>query len=211
MQVQKSSSLEGAAHLRNVALLPGEKVTHLFSPEAGLAPGGPLEGPPEASPEAPKEESLLVTTNQRIISFTQANGQNETFLLPIEELKAVTVKSARTSVNLAQGLLLAFGGLIAYVIMAYWLTGQVDGPNVPVINIDLVPMLTLMAIVWGAVLIARFYFDKDDSLIKFEGGNWDFSFPFRGQKAEGDIYQLVNTVFSQRQSRNGHYPFLWDE
>lgn len=187
-------------HIRDVALLPGEKLTHAFSPDAGLL-SEPLN-----------DGRLLITTNQRIISFSQDHGRHETLLVPIEELKGVTVKSdARSSMNLFQGLLLAVAGIFAYLVIAYWLAGKFDSPNVPIINIDVAPLLTLVAIVWGAVLIARYYFAKEDNLVTFQGSNWVFTFPYRGGKAEKEIYQVVNTLFAARRSRNGHVPFLWEE
>ena len=185
--------------VREVALLPGEKVTHTFASAEGLVA--------EPLPQG----QLLVTTNQRIIAFSQDHGRDEVFLAPIEELKGVTVKNgARSSVNLFQGALLAAAGIFAYVVVAYWLTNRFDGPSIPFIKIDLAPLLALVTIIWGAVLIARYYFAREDNLLTFQGSNWVFSFPYRGKKAEGEIYQVVNTLFTDRRSRNGHSPFLWE-
>jgi hypothetical protein len=186
--------------VRDVTLLPGEKVTQVFSPEDGLV-SEPL-----------REGQLLIATNQRIISFGEDRGRTETVLVPIEELKGVTVKTGpQSSLNLFQGLLLAVGGIFSFLIVGYWLAGQVNGPNVPIIGIDLLPFLAMVAIVWGAVLIGRYYFAKEDNLVTFQGSNWVFTFPYRGEKAESEVYQLVNTLFANRQPHNGHYPFLWEK
>jgi len=186
--------------VRDVTLLPGEKVTQVFSPEDGLV-SEPL-----------REGQLLIATNQRIISFGEDHGRTETVLVPIEELKGVTVKTGpQSSLNLFQGLLLAVGGIFAFLIVGYWLAGQVNGPNVPIIGIDLLPFLAMVAIVWGAVLIGRYYFAKEDNLVTFQGSNWVFTFPYRGEKAESEVYQLVNTLFANRHPHNGHYPFLWEK
>jgi hypothetical protein len=183
-----------------VVLLPGEKVTHIFSPEGGLVA------------EPSEKGQLLIATNQRIIAFSKDHGRQETFLVPIEELKGISVKSgADGTTNLLQGLLLAVGGVVAYFVMAYWVTGRLKGPSVPLINIDLGPLLMMVAIFWGAVLIARYYFAKEDNLVTFQGSNWAFGFPYRGSKAEEDVHQVVNTLFTARRSRNGHVPFLWEE
>jgi hypothetical protein len=194
-----SPSYNHLTHIREVILLPGEKVTHVFVPEAGLVA------------ELPSNGQLLITTNQRIISFSQDHGHQETSLVPIEELKGITVKNdAHNATNLLQGLLLALGGAFAYLVIAYWLTGRFDGPQVPFLNLDLAPLLTLIAIVWGAVLIARYYFAREDNLVTFQGSNWVVNFPFRGNKAGQEIYQVVNTLFTTRRWRNG-YSFLWEE
>ena len=104
------------------------------------------------------------------------------------------------------------GGIFAFLIVGYWLAGQVNGPNVPIIGIDLLPFLAMVAIVWGAVLIGRYYYlAKEDNLVTFQGSNWVFTFPYRGEKAESEVYQLVNTLFANRHPHNGHYPFLWEK
>ena len=188
------------ARVRDVTLLTGEKVTHAFSPDDGLVA------------EAGEEGQLLIATNQRIISFSQDHGHNETVLVPVEERKGVTLRTnARSSVNLFQGLMLAVGGIFAYLVIGYWLSGKLKGPNVPVISIDLGPLVALVAIVWGVALIARYYFSKEDNLVTFRGSNWAFTFPYRGEKAEKEVYQVVNTLFTHRRSRDGHPTFLWDE
>ena len=199
MFTRHSDPPSDVTHIRDVGLLPGEKVSHVFSPQDGLVD------------EPPENGRVLVTTNQRIISFSQDPTHNETFLVPIEELKGIVVKdSVRSSLSLFQGLLLVVVGAFTYLVVAYWLAGRFEGPSVPIINLDFGPLLTLMVIFWGAVLIGRYYFTREDSSATFQGSNWAFSFPFRGIKAEEEIYQVVNTMFTARRSRNG-YSFLWEE
>ena len=66
-------------HVRDVALMPGEKISHVFCPYQGLTKEPPVTG------------ELLVATNQRILAFSQGDGHNETYLMPVEELRGVSL------------------------------------------------------------------------------------------------------------------------
>ena len=182
-------------HIRDVALLPGERVTHVFSPSQGLTGEPPVDG------------QVLITTNQRIMAFSQEDGREQTYLVPVEELKGVVVKAgSRASGSLLQGLVLAVGGLFVYLIVAYWLTGRIDGPNVPIINIDVGAIMVLLAIVAGVLLIGKYYFVKEAGSVTFQGSNWVFTFPYKSDWAREQVYQVVNTVFVSRRSSDGYSP-----
>ena len=187
------------AQVRDVVLLPGETITCVFSPDLGLTEAPPLTG------------QVLITTNQRVLAFCRNDGRNETFLAPVEELKSVAVKSrSRNAISILQGLALAVGGLLLTLVVAYWLTGRFDGPSVPLINIDVGPLLVLLAALVGAVLMGRHYFSRDDGSVVFQGTNWSFEFPYRGDRAGQEIYQVVNSLFAARLSVNGH-SYLWED
>ena len=185
--------------IREVALLPEEKVSHVFSPEHGLVE------------ELPDDGRLLVTTNQRIISFSKGQGRNETSLVPIEELKGIVIEDHnRRSVPLFQIVLLGLVGIFTYVLAAYWLTSRFDGPSVPIINLDFGPLVLLLAILGGAFLAWQYYLARVDSMVTFQASSWTFTFPYQGLKAEEEIYQVVHTLFVARQSGNGYSP-PWEE
>ena len=189
----------GSAFIREVALLPGETVDHVFSPELGLTQDSPVDG------------EMLVATNQRIVAFCRNGGRDETFLFPVADLQGVAVKGrSRNVASIAQGVLLAAGGIFLYAAVAYWMTGRFDGPTVPLINMDIGPLLVLLLTLAGGVVMGRFYFTKADGSVMFQGNNWSFTFPYRGERAGREIYQLVNSVFASRFSKNGHL-FLWED
>lgn len=177
------------ATIRKISLLPGERVTHTFRPEEGLIPH-------------PQEEGrMLVLTNQRIIAFGQRDGLRETFLMPVEEIKAVAVNTGRRGKGtMFQGGLMIAAGIFFYLLLAYWLTGQVNGPTIPVIRMDLVAFLVFLGILAGVGVIAQIYFSKPDGEVTFQGDGVRFAFPFRGKTAEDQIYQVVNATFAARQS-----------
>lgn len=177
-----------ATTIRKVSLLSGETVTHTFCPEKGLIPH-PLE-----------EGRMLVLTNRRLIAFGQRDGMRETVLMPVEEVKAVAVNAGRRSKGtLLQGGLMVMAGVFFYVLLAYWLTGQVDGPSIPVIRMDLMAFLVLLGILTGVGVIAQFYFGRPDGEVTFQGDGVKVTFPFRGKTAEDQIFQVVNATFAARQ------------
>ena len=59
-----------------------------------------------------------------------------------------------------QGLMIMVGGAFLYLIVGYWLAGQVSGPNVPVLNIDVAPLIALLIILAGLFVLASNYFTR---------------------------------------------------
>ena len=179
--------------VRHVAMLPGEKLTHVFSPSMGFSQEPPVNG------------HVLITTNQRILAFSEEDGNDETHIVPVEELSGVVVKTAyRNTGSLLQGILLVVGGLLVYVIAAYWLAGRVELPNVPIINLDIGAIGVLIAIFAGVLLIWNFYRTNESGSVTFQGSNWVFRFPFESERAREQVYRMVNTVFVARRSVNGY-------
>ena len=176
-------------HIRDVALLPGEKVNHLFCPAQGL------------TPEPPSKGQVLVATNQRILAFSLDEAKGDAFIVPLEDLRAVSLKAGVRSLGaLLQGALFIVGAMFIYLVLAYWLTGRFQGPHVPVINMDAGALVVLAAAVFGVVYIGRHYFAKEAGVATFQGANWTFSFPYVGEIPAQQIYQVVNSVFADRRT-----------
>jgi hypothetical protein len=173
--------------IRGVPLLPQEWVIHSFTPNDGI------------SPEPSATGRLLVTTNQRIISFSQGQKGDETVLVPVDELNGVVVKpESRSSGSLLQGLMLLVAGALIYLISGYWLADRLQGPNIPIINLDVWALVILAALIWGGWLIGRHYFNKELGQVTFQGGNWAFSFPYSGDKPTAEVHQVIRTAFVSR-------------
>ena len=146
----------------------------------------------------------MVLTNRRVIAFGQNDGIRETVLMPVEEVKAVSVHAGRRSRgNVFQGGLMIVAAVFFYVLLAYWLTGRIDGPTVPIIRMDLVAFVVVLAILTGVAMMAQMYFAKPDGEVTFQGDGVKVVFPFRGDTAEDEIYQVVNAAFAARQSVMG--------
>lgn len=189
----------GTTHVRNVALLNGETIGYIFSPQTGLTQAPPANG------------QLLVTTNQRVLAFCRNEGRNETYMAPISDLQGVAVKArSRSAGSIAQGLLFGLGAMLLYLAVAYWITGWVEGPSIPVINMDVVPFLVLLIALTGVGVVVKHYFASEDGSVTFQGSNWNFAFPYRGQRAGQELQQVVDSVFDTRFHQNGH-AFLWED
>ena len=185
--------------VRDVALLPGETISHVFTSDLGLTQEPPANG------------QLLIATSQRLLAFCQDDGRNETYIVPLEDLRSVAVKSRSRSVaSLMQGALLVVGGLFVYVVAAYWLTGRFDGPTIPGLRMDLSSFLVLLVFLAGMVVMGRYYFGSAGGTVTFLGSNWSFAFACRGDRATQEIYQVVNGLFSARRSYNGR-AFPWED
>lgn len=181
--------------IRGVPLLPRERVNHSFTPADGI------------SQEPSATGRLLVTTNQRILSFAQGQKGDETVLVPVDELNGVVVRpDSRRSGSLLQGLTLLVAGGLIYLVSGYWLADRLEGPNIPLINLDVWAMVVLAAIIWGGWLIGRHYFTKEPGQVTFQGGNWAFSFPYTGEKPSAEVHQVIRTVFVARNQHHSHGP-----
>ena len=175
--------------IRNVALLPEEWVNHVFSPDRGLVP------------EPPGAGQALVATNRRILAFNLGEQKSDTFIAPLDDLRGVSLNPGiRNPGSVLQGTLLILGAMFIYLVLAYWLTGTFEGPNVPFINMDLGVLVVLAAAVFGAVFIGRQYFTRQWGAVTFHGANWSFTFPFLGGDPGREIYQVINSVFLNRQA-----------
>jgi hypothetical protein len=177
--------------VRQVSLLPGESISYIFSPENGRISKPLTKG------------LMLVLTNLRVMTFGQKDGVKETVLIPLEEVKAVAVNAGqRSKGTLFQGGVMIVAAVFFYVMLAYWLAGRIDGPTVPIIRMDLVAFVVFLAILIGVTMLAQMYFAKPDGEVTFQGDSVKFTFPFRGEAAEDEIYTVVNAVFTARQVVN---------
>ena len=186
--IPTASSLSGPP-IRQVALLTGESVSLAFTPEEGLVYNPTGKG------------QLLVLTDQRLMAFGQREGMRETVLMPVEEVKTVAVNvGARSKGTLLQGGLMVVAAVVFYVLIAYWLTGRIDGPTVPIIRMDLVAFIVFLAVLSGVGMMAQMYFGKPDGEAIFQGDGVKVTFPFRGESAEEDMFKLVNAAFAARRT-----------
>ena len=169
--------------------MPGEKINHLFLPDQGLTPDPPGSG------------RILVATNQRILAFSLNEENGETFIVPLKDLGGVSLKAgSRSPAALFQGILFIVGAIFIYLVLAYWLTGRFQGPQLPVLNMDAGVLLVMAVAVFGTFYIGRHYFAKEAGVVTFQGANWTFSFPYVGEAPAQQIYQVVNSVFADRRS-----------
>ena len=194
MSINLERPLSYLTQVRDVGLIVGEKVVCLYTPEGGIVT------------EPTSSGRLLVTTNQRIMSFEEGQGNQETMLIPIEDLKGVSVKSGlRNSLSLTQGFLMLAGGLIVYMVLAYWLADRFHGPSLPIINLDVVPVILLLAMISVGWAVWRYYSASEGGAIKILGSSWSFSLPYSGEVSGEEIFQMINLMYAARNWRSGQY------
>ena len=176
-----------AASIRGVSFRPEEEITHVFSPTDGLTEMVPAWGP------------VLLLTQERLVAFCHADARRETYLVPVAEVKHVVVKSgSRSATNVAQGILMVIAGIFIYLALGYWLAGQLGGPTIPVLNMDISSLIALVLVVSGMGILAQVYFARLDGAITFQGEGLQFTFPFRGSSAQRHAFDMVNTTFEAR-------------
>ena len=176
-----------AASIRGVSFRPEEEITHVFSPTDGLTEMVPASGP------------ALLLTQERLVAFCHADGRRETYLVPVAEVKHVVVKSgSRSATNVAQGVLMVIAGIFIYLALGYWLAGQLGGPTIPVLHMDISSLIALVLVVSGMGMLAQVYFARLDGAITFQGEGLQFTFPFRGSAAQRHAFEMVNTTFEAR-------------
>ena len=176
-----------AASIRGVSFRPEEEITHVFSPTDGLTEMVPASGP------------VLLLTQERLVAFCHADARRETYLVPVAEVKHVVVKTgSRSATNVAQGILMVIAGIFIYLALGYWLTGQLGGPTIPVLNMDISSLIALVLVVSGMGILAQVYFARLDGAITFQGEGLQFTFPFRGSSAQRHAFDMVNTTFEAR-------------
>ena len=121
-----------------------------------------------------------------MIAFGQSDGMRQTVLLPVEEVKAVSVNVGHRSKGaLFQGGLMVVAAVFFYVLLAYWLTGRIDGPTVPIIRMDLVAFVVFLAVLTGVALLAQIYFAKGIMVPKHSLETFSPLFP-RTQSSSGN-------------------------
>ena len=171
--------------VRELSLLDGEKIEQLFVPENGLVSDTPWKG------------QLLVLTNQRLISFVQSDGHQETLLAPLDELKGVSVKAnARGSRDLLQGFALMIIGIVSYLVLGYVLEG-----------VAIALALGAAIVVVGLLFMIKYLFWEEEGSITFQAGDWEVNFPYRTNLASSDVYNLVDRFFQLKLSaKAGHHP-----
>ena len=158
--------------IRKVPLLPDETVNCIVSATNGII----------KEPE-PKGR-LLVTTSQRIILFAHGSKERTTILLPIEKLTGHSLtEKDKSSVSLFQGLMVSTAGILIYLFCGYWLSEHLDGPNVPLINMDLWAVTLLASLITGGWLIWKYFFSKEGFQITFKGTGWSYDFEYHGPES----------------------------
>ena len=171
--------------LRGVPLVPGEGIVSVLLSEEGVTDIMPRTGP------------ALILTNRRLIAFRGVEGFRDTHMAAATDINQYSVRTGQRNWGaVLQGFLMMVSGAFLYVVVAYWLAGQISGPNVPVINIDVAPLIALLIILAGLLVLLQNYFTRPAGALIFRGPGVELAFPFRSALDIQQIYDFADQVRS---------------
>ena len=171
--------------LRGVPLAEGEEIASVLLTDEGVTDSLPRTGP------------ALILTNQRIIAFRGVEGFRDTHIASASHIRQFSVRTGQRNWGaVLQGFLMMVSGGFLYLVVAYWLTGQISGPNVPVINIDVAPLIALLIILAGLLVLLQNYFTRPAGALIFRGPGVEIAFPFRSALDIQQIYEFADHVKS---------------
>ena len=189
-ETSDGSEVASAARLREVLLAPDEEISLVFLPDEGLVD------------DVPRSGQALILTNRRLIAFRGVEGFRDTHMAMASEISQCSVRTGQRNWGaLLQGLMIMVGGAFLYLIVGYWLAGQVSGPNVPVLNIDVAPLIALLIVLAGLFVLASNYFTRPAGALIFRGAGVEITFPFRSSLALSEVYDFVDRAHSARWRR----------
>ncbi len=177
--------------IRGVSLKSGETVSRVFLPNDGLAEQVPPSG------------QALILTSQRLIAFRGVEGYRDTHIAWTSEITQSSVRTGQRNWGAAlQGLMIIIGGAILYLIVGYWLAGQISGPRIPALNIDVAPFIALLIILAGVFILLQNYFTRPAGAMIFRGEGVEIAFPFRSSLDVGQAYDFVDLAHEERRRFN---------
>ena len=172
-------------------LQSGENVSRVFLPNDGLAEQVPPSG------------QALILTSQRLIAFRGVEGYRDTHIAWTSEITQSSVRTGQRNWGAAlQGLMIIIGGAILYLIVGYWLAGQISGPRIPALNIDVAPFIALLIILAGVFILLQNYFTRPAGAMIFRGEGVEIAFPFRSSLDVGQVYDFVDLAHEERRRFN---------
>ena len=178
--------------VRGLPLGRGEEITRVLRPDEGLSDSIPSAG------------QALILTNRRLIAFRGVEGFRDTHVAKPSDIRQFSVRTGqRNWTAILQGILMMVSGGFLYLVVGYWLTGQISGPNVPVLNIDVAPLIALLIILAGLLVLLQNYFTRPAGAVIFRGRGVEFSFPFRSALDVQQIYEFVDLVQRAAQQSGG--------
>ena len=175
--------------IRGVPLEIGETLARVFLPNEGLAEQVPPSG------------QALILTSRRLIAFRGVEGYRDTHIALTSEISQCSVRTGQRNWGaILQGLMIMVGGAVLYLVVGYWLAGQISGPNVPVLNIDVAPLIALIIILAGLLVLLQNYLTRPAGALIFHGEGLEIAFPFRSSLDVGQVYDFVDLAHSIRRN-----------
>ena len=188
---RKPPVVEEPFRIRGLALSRGEEITKVLLSGEGLSDILPSSG------------EALILTSRRLIAFRGIEGFRDTHMARTSDITQFSVRTGqRNWTAILQGVLMMVGGAFLYLVVGYWLAGQISGPNVPVLDIDVAPLIALLIILAGLLVLLQNYFTRPAGAVIFRGAGIELAFPFRSALNINQIYQFVELVEAASQGND---------
>ncbi len=173
------------SRIRGVQLLPGERVSAIFSPESGLI-AEPL-----------KDGQLLVATDQRIMGVLD-NGTTQTWdTFAIDSVSGVGVRNnVPRGLSWIQWASLVAGGAAVYLALAYWLVDRLPYIIIPGINLHAFALAIMVLVVLAGWLFWRGFTQSGGAAIHIYGANWNIEVACSTRNA--DLLAFAHSVSSMQ-------------
>ena len=167
--------------IRGFPLLKDEQVNKVLLPNEGMTDDVPPTG------------QALILTNLRLIAFRGVEGFRDTHVARTTQITQCSVRTGQRNWGaVLQGLMIMVGGAFLYLVVGYWLAGQISGPNVPVLNMDVAPFIALLIILAGVFVLLQNYFTRPAGAVVFHGPGVEIVFPFRSSLDVTQVYDFVD-------------------
>ena len=176
-----------SVRIRGVPLARDEEIVQVFLPDEGLASAVPQSG------------QAMILTSQRLIAFRGVEGFRDTHYALTSEISQCSVRTGqRNWAAILQGIVIMAGGGFLYLVVGYWLAGRISGPNIPLLNMDVAPFITLLIILVGLVILLQNYFTWPAGAVIFHGVGVEIAFPFRSSLDLDQVYEFVEKTHTAR-------------
>ena len=151
------------SHVRGVALLPDERVVAILSTERGLLTEPSAVG------------RLLVATDRRLINTSDSGRTRTTEMYTLASVSQVSLREdARRGLSWKHWTSLIVGGLIVYLLLAYWLVDRMPDVIIPVINLHAFALVIMALVVLAGWLFWRGLTQAGGRKLQISGVKWTF-------------------------------------
>ena len=151
------------SHVRGVALLPDERVVAILSTERGLLTEPSAGG------------RLLVATDRRLINTSDSGRTRTTEMYTLASVSQVSLREdARRGLSWKHWTSLIVGGLIVYLLLAYWLVDRMPDVIIPVINLHAFALVIMALVVLAGWLFWRGLTQAGGRKLQISGVKWTF-------------------------------------
>ena len=149
------------SHVRGVALLPYERVAAILNTESGLL----------AEPSA--SGRLLVATDRRLINASDSGRTRIAEMYALTSVSQISLREdARRGLSWKHWASLVVGGLIVYLLLAYWLVDRLPDVIIPVINLHAFALIIMALVVLAGWLFWRGLTQAGGRSLQISGVNW---------------------------------------